>query len=254
MPDATLPMDMGETKPQTDLDFESGDGEQSCMDRRQFVGKALLGGLGASAFWLSGCRGRQTAQVLKPGEKDMVGSHHAGAETYKPLVDEAVGKLLAGCEVVMQPVGYEPEMPRQKRICFVGVENKSIEEIGDFKEQIYQQIDTRILQSQAFAPVSRRFVEAGLGESRLRPDQLFVPDNMRLFTAIMEKQGQPFDYLLYATLTSGTTRDNKDYQRGYLLTLEMVHVRSGKYQKESAELSKGYNRSMLAKVRNLNPF
>ena len=57
-----------------------------------------------------------------------------------------------------------------------------------------------------------------------------------------------------ATITSGTTRDNKDYQRDYLLTLEMVHVRTGKYQKESAELSKGYNRSMLAKVKNLNPF
>jgi len=220
------------------------------MDRRQFVRNALLGTL---ATWQIGCRGRQTAQVLKPGEKDMVGSHAAGAETFKPLIDEAVGKLLGGCEVV-QPVGFEGEFPRPKRICFVGVENKSIEEIGDFKEQIYQQVDTRIVQSQSFVPINRRFVDAGLREACLRPDQLFIPENMRLFTAVMERQGQPFDYLLYATITSGTTRDNKDYQRDYLLTLEMVHVRSGRYHKESAELSKGYNRSVLAKVRNLNPF
>jgi hypothetical protein len=223
------------------------------MDRRQFVHTALSGALGVAAIWQSGCRGRQTAQVLKPGEKDMVGSHTAGAETFKPLVEEAVAKLLGGCEVV-QPVSFQGEFPQPRRICFVGVENKSIEEICDFKEQLYQQIDTRIVQSQTFVPISRRFVDAGLAEARLRPDQLFVPDNMRLFTAVMERQGQPFDYLLYATITSGTTRDNKDYQRDYLMTLEMVHVRSGKYQKESAELSKGYNRSMLAKVKNLNPF
>ena len=60
--------------------------------------------------------------------------------------------------------------------------------------------------------------------------------------------GQPFDYLLYATLTSGTTHDNKDYQRDYLLTLEMVNVRTGQYDKESAQLDKGYNVSAGAKL------
>ena len=224
------------------------------MDRRQFFQTAILTSLGSTAIWQSGCRGRQTAQVLKPGEKDMVGSHAAGAETFKPLVEEAVAKLLGSCDPIVQPAGFEGELPRPRRICFVGVENKSIEEICDFKDQLYQQIDTRIVQSQTFAPISKRFVDAGLAESRLRPDQLFIPENMRLFTAIMERQGQPFDYLLYATITSGTTRDNKDYQRDYVLTLEMVHIRTGKYSKESAELSKGYNRSMMAKVRNLNPF
>ena len=57
----------------------------------------------------------------------------------------------------------------------------------------------------------------------------------------MEQMGQPFDFLLYATLTSGTTRSNKDYQRNYLLTLEMVNVHNGQYDKESAELDKQYN-------------
>ena len=224
------------------------------MDRRRFFHTAILASLGSTAIWQNGCRGRQTAQVLKPGEKDMVGSHAAGAETFKPLVEEAVAKLLGSCDPVVQPASFDGQMPPPRRICFVGVENKSIEEICDFKDQLYQQIDTRIVQSQTFAPISKRFVDAGLAESRMRPDQLFVPENMRLFTAIMEKQGQPFDYLLYATITSGTTRDNKDYQRDYTLTLEMVHIRTGKYSTESAELSKGYNRSMLAKVRNLNPF
>ena len=179
----------------------------------------------------------------------MVGSHSAGAETYKPLIDESVGKLLARHSQGVQPASYNPNGPQPLRICFVGVENKSIEELADFKEQIYQAIDTRITQSGTFQTVSRRFVDAGLQQARLRPDMLFIPQNMRDFSAAMERQGQPFDYLLYATLTSGTTRDNRDYQRDYLLTLEMVSIRDGSNDKESAELSKAYNRSAGAKVR-----
>jgi hypothetical protein len=225
------------------------------MDRRRFISKALSGMVGVALFGQTGCRSKQTAQVKVPGQPDMVGSHQAGAETFKPLVEESVARLLARHGHTVQPAGFAPgAQPQPMRICFVGVENKSIEEIGDFKEQIYQLIDTRILESGTYQPVSRRFVEAGLRETRLRPDQLFVPQNMRTYSATMEQMGQPFDYVLYATITSGTTRSNKDYQRDYLLTLEMINVRTGQYEKESAELSKGYNVSAGAKLRNLQPF
>ena len=184
----------------------------------------------------------------------MVGSHTAGAETYLPLIDTAVNNLLERHCHGVQPVGFSDAAPQPQRVCFVGVENKSAEEIGDFKDQIYQQIDTRIVQSQVYSPISRRFVDAGLRETRLRPDELFVPQHMQTFTAAMERQGQSFEYLLYATITSGTTQSNKDYQRDYLLTLEMVNMATGQYDKESATLRKGYNRSVMAKVRNFNPF
>ena len=46
---------------------------------------------------------------------------------------------------MIHPASHAAEaVPAQCRICFVGVENKSAEELGDFKEQIYQQIDTQI--------------------------------------------------------------------------------------------------------------
>src|SRR5690606_37321185 len=106
-----------------------------------------------------GCRNKQYARVIKPGEDQMVGSHQAGTETFKPLVDEAVAKLLARhSHMPAQPVSYHgPEElpPPAKRICFIGVENKSAEEIGDFKEQLYQSIDSRILESGTFQPISR---------------------------------------------------------------------------------------------------
>jgi hypothetical protein len=162
-------------------------------------------------------------------------------------MDEAVGNLL-GRHMMARQSGPNGQTLPPLRICFVGVENKSIEEIGDFKDQIYEQIDQKILESHVFQPISKRFVDAGLMQTRLRPDMLMVPQNQRMFLSVMEQQGQPFDYLLYATITSGTTRENKDYQRDYLLTMELVDIHNGQYDKESATLSKGYYHSRLSRL------
>jgi hypothetical protein len=199
----------------------------------------------------AGCRGTQYARVIQPGQSEMVGSHSAGQETFRPLVDEAVAKLLARHEAPqLMQVSAGPELlpPPKMRLCFVGVENKTAEEIGDFKEQIYESIDTRLLECGTCAPISRRYVEAGLMQTRIRPSDLFVPDNMRTFVAIMEQQGQPFDYLLFAKLTSGTTEQNKNYQRDYMLTLELINVQTGEQDKQSAMISKGYHQSWIGKT------
>ena len=140
------------------------------------------------------------------------------------------------------------------RICFLGVENKSIEELGDFRETLYEQIDQRILNSGTFQPVSKRFVDAGLQSANLRPEEVFIPQNMRLLTDRMEQMQQPFDFVLIAKVTSGTTRSNANYEREYLLTLEMVNVHNGQYAKESATIVKKYNVSTWAKMKSLTPW
>ena len=219
------------------------------MDRRRFL-RAVAPAALAFAIPAAGCRNVQHAHVLKDSDRDMVGSHTAGAETWKPLIDESVGRLLGRQLNQLQQVqqtGYGSV--ERKRICFVGVENKSAEEIGDFKEQIYQHIDTLISQSEVFEPINRRYVEAGLQQCGLRPDQLFIVNNQRMFAASMEQFEQPFDYLLYATVTSGTTTSNHDYQRDYLLTLELIDIRNGRTDKESADLRKGYHKSALGKIK-----
>jgi hypothetical protein len=230
------------------------------MDRRTFLLR-VCGLLPAAVAVVSGCRATQFARVIQPGDDTMIGSHQAGQETFCPLVNEAVSKLLArhadpGVQTValQTAAGAEVLPPPGKRICFVGVENKSAEDIGDFKEQISEIVDQRILESQVFQTLNRRYVDAGLRDARLRPDQLMVPEQMRAFADRMEQQGQPIDYLLYATITSGTTQANRDYQRDYLLTLELVDVRTGAYDKQSAELSKGYHHSRLSRWKATNPF
>ena len=220
------------------------------MDRRRALGMMSMLLLG------TGCRGYQFAHVVKPDAPNMVGSHKAGAEVFDPLIDEAVAKLLAAeCGPEPGLLAVAPDgTPIKKSICFVGVENKSVEDLGDFKDQIYQQIDSKILESNTFAAISRRMVDAALYETRLRPDSLYIPDNMRLFTAVLERQGQPVDYLLYATLTSGTTKRNNSTQRDYLLTLELVNVNTGVASKQSAEIRKGYHKTRAGSWWNYNPF
>jgi len=224
------------------------------MKRRDFLQWGVTAVTAAPLVWASGCRFHQFGHVVRDDQSDMVGSHAAGAATYNALIDESMAKLLGRQEAVCLPAAYQEGALAPKRICFVCVENCSIEEMGDFKEQVYEQIDTQILQAPMFEPINRRFVDAALRESRLRPDSLFLPENMRLFTAVLEQQGQPFDYLLYAKLTSGTTEKNNSTQRDYLLTLEMIDVHTGRYDKESAKVRKGYHKSRIGKWRNYNPF
>ncbi|MEI8375957.1 MAG: penicillin-binding protein activator LpoB [Planctomycetota bacterium] len=226
------------------------------MDRRQFIRSSALGVLGLGACSQLGCRSGQTAQVVKPGEKTMVGSNTAGGETYGPLVDGAVSNLLGRHCGGVQPAAYTQGTPANgsMRICFLGVENKSIEELGDFRETLYEQIDQRILNSGNFQSISKRSVDAGLQAANLRPEEVLLPQNMRILTERMEQMQQPFDFVLIAKITSGTTRSNADYQREYLLTLEMLNVHNGTYAKESATIVKKYNVSTWSKMKSLTPW
>ena len=216
--------------------------------------RSMAVGLLGLAMIQVGCRGYSYGHLVKNNQPDMVGSHTAGAEVFNPLIEESVAKLLGTQTVSAHPPVLGPDgSPQCRSVCFVGVENKSVEDLGDFKDQIYEQIDTQINRSGAFQAISRRMVDAALHETRMRPDALLVPDNMRLFTAVLQRDGQPVDYLLYAKLTSGSTERNSSTQRDYLLTLELIDTRTGSFTKEQATIRKGYHTSYLGKAWNYNP-
>ena len=209
---------------------------------------------------VAGCA-HQYGHILASNDKDLVGSHAAGAATWNPLVDEAVAKLLGRCPPAIQAVAFEgvdysADLAQPigsalatgpASVCFIGIENKSAEELGDFKDQLYERIDSKLNSTETFRGISRRMVDAALLETRLRPDSLFLPDNRALFAATLGRQGAPVDYLLYATITSGTTDRNKSSQRDYLLTLELVNLNTGQTMKESAEIRKGYSKTRAGK-------
>ncbi|MEZ6062061.1 MAG: penicillin-binding protein activator LpoB [Planctomycetaceae bacterium] len=201
----------------------------------------------------TGCRNRQKAHVLATTDRDMVGSHEAGAETWKPLIDEAVARLTHRSINTIDTVSYtRADGLPVRMVCFVGVENLSSEEIGDFREQIYEHIDSQIGQSGAFRMISRRYVEAAMAECRCRPEMLILPEHRLRLQAALQRADQPFDYLLFARITSGTTDSNGDYQRDYTLTLELLDIHSGESLKETALLRKGYHKSLLGKLRHFN--
>lgn len=216
---------------------------------------------------LLGCAHHQYGHILASDDKDLVGSHAAGAATWNPLVDEAVAKLLSRCPPPVRPVtfestadGFDPATVGSalstgpSSVCFIGIENKSAEELGDFKDQLYERIDSQINSQEAFRGLSRRMVDAALLETRLRPDALFLPHHRELFAAALGRRGTPVDYLLFATVTTGTTDRNKSSQRDYELTLEMVNLHSGDFMKESAKIRKGYSKTRAGKWWNFGWF
>ena len=224
----------------------------------------------------SGCAGRQYAHILNPDDTDMVGSHAAGSATWNPLVESSVAQLLSRCppvvqtstdigvgggvatmaggEIVGDNVVAHSAAISPATVCFVGIENKSAEELCDWKDQLYETIDSQINSAEGYRGVSRRMVDAALRETRLRPDSLFLPNNRQLFAAVLGRGGMPVDYLLFAKITTGTTDRNKSSQRDYVLTLDMINVHTGDYIKESAKIRKGYSRSRAGKWWNYGVF
>ena len=65
------------------------------MLRRRFLIQSAIVPTLAALLTATGCRGKQVAHILNEDDQDMVGSHTAGAETWKPLIEQSVGQLLA---------------------------------------------------------------------------------------------------------------------------------------------------------------
>ncbi len=181
------------------------------------------------------CKSNPSARIMADDEEDIVGTKRAGAPTYDRLIEGVVGKLLRNHST--QNSG-SPKL----LVASLPIENSSGEELGDWSEQLYELIDTSINTSSRYRNVSIRFVNAALREGRLRPDQLYLPTYRRQFLKILEAKGMPVECLLYSKLTTGTTEANDLKQRNYMLTLELVDLKTGWNEKESERLRKEYSK------------
>jgi hypothetical protein len=179
--------------------------------------------------------GGPSGRVKTADEQDLTGSTRAGAETFNVLIQDSVDNLL------QKPSAQKPAADRLK-IAFLGVENPGIEELIDWRDTIRQRIDEAVNRSGRYRNISDRFVKAALTETGLRADDLYLPEKRRRFLKVLEANGNPVDFLMYASLNTGTTTAGRETQRDYLLTLELVDVESGEAEKVNAVVRKEYLR------------
>lgn len=200
--------------------------------------KALLrtAALAFLALLIVGCSST-AGRVKTEGEGDLVGAYEAGGETFQRLIAETTRRLL-------DDQAEEARQQGKAVIAFVGIDNKSREEIGDASESMYEIIDTIIIESRIFTNVSRRYVDSALRETGLRVESLFLSGGIERFTRVLRREGFVPDYLLWAKLTSMSTQGAEGVsQRDYLLTLELVDAASGLVvAKKTAKVSKEYVR------------
>ncbi len=196
------------------------------MNRFAALGLLLLGVVA------TGCGG-PTGRLKTDDEQDLTGNTKAGAETFNRLIQESVDNLL------QKPSAQKSGTDRLK-IAFLDVENKGMEELVDWRDTLRQRIDESVNRSGRYRNISDRFVQAALRESGLKADELYLPEKRRKFIKVLEANGNPVDFLMYASLNTGTTSSGRETQRDYLLTLELVDVESGESEKVNADVRKEY--------------
>lgn len=218
-------------------------------ERRRLRAATLL-----AVLCLVGCA-TQRGKVVDDDAPVRVGSARAGAEIYDPAAEAAVAGLLeqaarnpVSSGDVGKTVAQITEEYGVRKICFLGVENAGGEEMGDIREDLTEVIRTKIARSDVFETIDSRMATAGLREAGLRVEDLLLPEKRERFADALGENEAPFDYILFAKVTTATTVDNKDSQVKYSLTLDLVNVRTGASIRETVSLKKNYNRSVKAKV------
>jgi hypothetical protein len=191
------------------------------------------------ALAFGSCGSSPQGRTMGSGEEDLEGARRAGTSTYDRLIEGTLTKMMARYSERTGGTGLA-----KQRVAFVALENASGEPLGEMYEQIYELIDTSVNNHERFRMISKRFVDAALNEmGKPSYDKLFLPGGRRQFSGILEQQGSPIEAMLYAKLTSGETKGEDDYRQvNYMLTMELVDVATGDYQKDSCRISREYTK------------
>jgi hypothetical protein len=186
------------------------------------------------AAFLAACGSGRSGRIMSDSDQDYVDIDGAAGAEFDRLIEGSVQRLLR------LPIAADRNLEKAK-VVTLAVQNDSGQELGDWQESIYQLIDTSINRSERFENISRRFVAEALKENGLRQEQLFIPRHQRAFLSTLEQRNLPIDFLLFPTLTRGTTHAGQGItQRSYELSLELVDVKSGKSDKVIERLRKEF--------------
>jgi hypothetical protein len=123
------------------------------------------------------------------------------------------------------------------KLAAVGILSEGKAEVGDFKEEIFEQVEAEARTFAHFQLISRRVADAAMADSRLKLQDLFVAENTKSLFQVMTKFGQSMDFLLLLRL------EEVDVSRGeaegnFRLTLRLVD-QTGQAFTEQIDVSKG---------------
>jgi hypothetical protein len=183
-----------------------------------------------------GCTG-PSARMKTDDEGTLVDVHKGGTETYKELIRKGVTQLLEEHRLTLAGGAERP------LVAFVGVENRSSEELGEFKPAMNNEITTALVNSRYYQMISMRAVDAARRESNLRDvADLSVGRPREAFLAVLNKDGHPPQYLLFGECTTMSSSGIGERERTYQLTLQMMDSSSGIVQTQKlVEVRKAYN-------------
>jgi len=195
------------------------------------LSKAAVAALALAALGLggSGCTG-PTARMKGEDEGTLVDVRRGGAETYKKLIRDTVVALLDEHRLLLQGAAEKP------LVAFVGVENRSSEELGEFRSAMNNEITTALVNSRYYSMLSMRAVDAAKREANIRSiDDLATARGREAFISVLNRDGQPARYLLAGEVTTMTSRGSGEKERIYQLTLQMWDSSSGVIQSQKTE-------------------
>ena len=133
-------------------------------------------------------------------ERDTVDVRGAGAATFDRLIDDSVAKLL-------EPYKGEFAELKVRTLAFVDLENRTKEELADWRDQLIDKIEISVNKRRAFKAISVKVISTVLKEMGNPPvEQLVLPKKRREFAKVLEQKTSPVQYLLYGRLTRGSTQ------------------------------------------------
>jgi len=189
----------------------------------------------ALALAAAGCVG-PSARVKGDEEGTLVDVKRGGTETYKALIRKGVEDLLEEHRILLSGAAEKP------LVAFVGVENRSSEELGEFRAAMNNEVTTSLVNSRYYTMLSMRAVDAAKRESGIRSiDDLATARSREGFMSVLNRDGKPPQYLLAGEVTTMTSRGSYEKERTYQLTLQMWDSSSGVIQTQKlVEVRKAY--------------
>ena len=188
-----------------------------------------------AAAMAAGCTG-PSARMKTDDEGTLVDVSKGGTETYKALISKGVTQVLEEHRLTLAGGAERP------LIAFLGIRNKSSEELGEFKDAMTNEIETALVGTRYYQVISMEAVYAAQREANIRDiADLTTNRGREAFLAVLNKDGRAPQFLFYGESTTMSSQGIGERERTYQLKLQMLDSSNGIVQTQKmVEVRKAY--------------